>query len=114
MTIPTDDVFFSKSEKGRPDVEFLKEHFYRQGRIKEEHALYIINKATQLLCAEPNILTVNGPVTGAPAVASLSVCLLIDSCSLRLYPRSIRGYFVIVQLFVPSLAANFLYRSMIS
>ena len=46
MTIPTDDVFFSKTEEGKPDVEFLEDHFFRQGRIKEEHALYIIDKAT--------------------------------------------------------------------
>ena len=72
MTIPTDDVFFS-TEEGKPDVEFLKDHFSREGRIKEEHALYIIDKATQLLRAEPNVLTVDAPVTGAPAVTSLSV-----------------------------------------
>jgi serine/threonine-protein phosphatase 2B catalytic subunit len=84
MTIPTDDVFFSKTEKGKPDVEFLKDHFYRQGRIKEEHALYIIEKATQLLRAEPNVLTVDIPSTGAPAIASLvCVCFLIESWSLR-------------------------------
>lgn len=74
MTIPTDDVFFSKTEEGKPDVEFLMSHFFREGRIKEEHALYIIDKATQLLRAEPNVLTVDDPVTGAPAIASLSVC----------------------------------------
>ena len=72
MTIPADDAFFSKKEKGKPDVAFLKNHFYREGRIKEEHALYIIDKATQLLRGEPNVLTINAPVTGAPAVASLS------------------------------------------
>ena len=83
MTIPTEDMFFSKTEKGKPDVEFLKHHFFRQGRIKEEHALYIINKATQLLRAEPNVLTVDVPVTGAPAIDALSVCFLIDSYSLR-------------------------------
>ena len=83
MTIPTDDVFFSKTEEGKPDVEFLKDHFFREGRIKEEHALYIIDKATQLLRAEPNVLTVDTPVTGSPAIASLSVYFLIDFCSLR-------------------------------
>jgi len=71
MTIPTDDVFFSKTEKGKPDVAFLKNHFHREGRIKEEHALFIIDKATQLLRAEPNVLTVDAPVTGAPAITSL-------------------------------------------
>jgi serine/threonine-protein phosphatase 2B catalytic subunit len=82
-TIPTDDVFFSKTEEGKPDVEFLKDHFYQQGRIKEEHALYIIDKATLLLHAELNVLTVDSPVTSAPTISSLSVCFLIDSCSLR-------------------------------
>ena len=67
--IPTDDVFFSKTDVGRPDVEFLKDHFFREGRITEEHALYIIDKATQLLRAEPNVLTIDAPVTGTPAIA---------------------------------------------
>jgi serine/threonine-protein phosphatase 2B catalytic subunit len=65
MTIPTDDQFFSKTDKGKPDVAFLKNHFFREGRLKEEHALYIIEKATQLLRAEPNVLSVDSPVTGA-------------------------------------------------
>ena len=75
MTIPTDEVFFSKTEEGKPDIEFLKDHFYREGRIKEEHALYIIDEATQLLRAEPNVLIIDGdtPVIGAPATPSLSV-----------------------------------------
>lgn len=73
MTIPTDDQFFSKTEKGKPDVAFLKNHFYREGRIKEEHALYILEKATRLLRAESNVLTVDSPVTGATtAYASAS------------------------------------------
>ena len=72
MTIPTDDAFFSWTEMGKPDIAFLKNHFYREGRIKEEHALYIIEKAMQLLRAEPNVLTVYAPVTGAPSVASVS------------------------------------------
>ena len=83
MTIPTDDVFLSKTEDGKPDVEFLRDHFYREGRIKEEHALYIIHEATLLLLAEPNVLTIDAPVMGAPEIAPLSVCFLIDSCSLR-------------------------------
>jgi hypothetical protein len=65
MAIPTDDQFFSKTEKGQPDVEFLKNHFYYEGRIKEEHALYIIHKATRLFFVEPTVLTVNIPVTSA-------------------------------------------------
>ena len=65
MTVPTNDQFFSKTDKTKPDLAFLKNHFYREGRLKEEHALYIIDKATQLLRAEPNVLAVEAPVTGA-------------------------------------------------
>ncbi|KAH9958208.1 Metallo-dependent phosphatase-like protein [Russula dissimulans] len=60
-TIPTDDQFFSKTEKGKPDVAFLKDHFYHEGRIKEEHALYIIKEANRLLHVEPNVLTIDTP-----------------------------------------------------
>jgi serine/threonine-protein phosphatase 2B catalytic subunit len=64
-TIPTDDQFFSKTEKGKPDVAFLKDHFYHEGRIKEEHALYIIKEANRLLHVEPNVLTIDTPAIGA-------------------------------------------------
>jgi len=66
-TFPTDDQFFSKPKKGKPDVVFLKDHFYREGRIKEDQALYIVKKATKLFRVEPNVLTVpvDTPVIGA-------------------------------------------------
>ncbi|KAH9013603.1 Serine/threonine-protein phosphatase 2B catalytic subunit A1 [Lactarius hengduanensis] len=63
MTIPTNDQFFSKTDRLKPDIAFLKNHFYREGRLKEEHALYIIDRATMLLRAEPNVLSVDAPVT---------------------------------------------------
>ena len=66
MNIPTDEQFFSKTEQGKPDIAFLKNHFYREGRIKEEHALHIIKEATEILHAEPNLLYVDAPVTGEP------------------------------------------------
>ena len=79
MDIPTDDIFFSKTDKNKPDITFLKNHFYREGRLKEEHALFIIEKATQLLRAEPNVLTVDAPVTGVPqAINTLFAYFLID------------------------------------
>ncbi|KAI0062652.1 serine/threonine protein phosphatase 2B [Artomyces pyxidatus] len=63
MTLPTDDQFFSKTDKSKPDIAFLKNHFYREGRLKEEHAMYIIDKATEILRAEPNVLSVDAPIT---------------------------------------------------
>ena len=64
MSIPTDAQFFSKTDPTKPDVAFLKNHFYRQGRLSEEQALYIIEKATEVLKSEDNILNVEAPVTG--------------------------------------------------
>ena len=65
MSVPTDAQFFSKEDPSKPDIAFLKNHFYREGRISEEHALYIIDKASEILRAEPNLLSVDAPVTGA-------------------------------------------------
>jgi serine/threonine-protein phosphatase 2B catalytic subunit len=63
MNIPTDEQFFSKTEKGKPDIAYLKNHLYREGRVKEEHALYIIKKATEIFHAESNLLRIDAPVT---------------------------------------------------
>jgi hypothetical protein len=68
MNIPTDEQFFSKTEKGKPDIAYLKNHFYREGRVKEEHALYVIEKATEILHTEPNLLHVDAPVTGVYSI----------------------------------------------
>ncbi|TFY59728.1 hypothetical protein EVJ58_g5604 [Rhodofomes roseus] len=63
MAIPTDEQFFSREDPTKPDIAFLKNHFYREGRVSEEQATYILEKATELLRAEPNLLYVDAPVT---------------------------------------------------
>ncbi|KAJ6548681.1 Metallo-dependent phosphatase-like protein [Mycena capillaripes] len=61
--IPTQEQFFAASDPTKPDIAFLKNHFYREGRLSEEQALYIIEKATDVLGSEPNMLALEGPVT---------------------------------------------------
>lgn len=63
MFRPTDDQFFSSVDPSKPDIAFLKNHFHREGRLTEEHALYIITKATDILRREPNLLEVDAPIT---------------------------------------------------
>lgn len=63
MAIPTDAQFFSKEDPNKPDTAFLKNHFYREGRLSEEHAMFILEKGTELLKAEPNLLQIDAPVT---------------------------------------------------
>jgi serine/threonine-protein phosphatase 2B catalytic subunit len=62
-TPPTDDEFWSKERPGLPDIKFLKDHFYREGRLTEEQALFILEKGTEILKTEPNMLEVGAPIT---------------------------------------------------
>ncbi|KAG0022988.1 3',5'-cyclic-nucleotide phosphodiesterase (PDEase) (3':5'-CNP) [Entomortierella chlamydospora] len=63
VTVPTNDMFFSKEFPDRPDLVFLKEHFFREGRLTEEQAIYILQKATDILRREPTLLEVDAPIT---------------------------------------------------
>lgn len=42
MFKPTDDQFFEDDTHQKPNISFLKHHFYREGRLTEEQALWII------------------------------------------------------------------------
>ncbi|GJJ67679.1 serine/threonine-protein phosphatase 2B catalytic subunit [Entomortierella parvispora] len=63
VSIPTNDMFFSKTHPDRPDVNFLRNHFFREGRLSEEQAIYILQKGTDVLRKEPNLLEVDAPMT---------------------------------------------------
>ncbi|KAG1870466.1 Metallo-dependent phosphatase-like protein [Suillus tomentosus] len=63
MNVPTDAQFFSRQDPTKPDVAFLKNHFYREGRVTEDQAIWILEKATALLHAESNVLQVDAPIT---------------------------------------------------
>ncbi|RYP00161.1 hypothetical protein DL764_006592 [Monosporascus ibericus] len=63
MSKPTDEQFFEDETQSKPDIAFLKQHFYREGRLTEEQALWIIKKGTELLQAEPNLLEMDAPIT---------------------------------------------------
>ncbi|OLL24602.1 Serine/threonine-protein phosphatase 2B catalytic subunit [Neolecta irregularis DAH-3] len=61
--MPTDDQFWSEQDPDKPDIAFLKNHFYREGRLTEEQALWILEKGTEILRTEPNLLEVDAPIT---------------------------------------------------
>ena len=67
MSPPTDAQFWSSVDPSKPDIAFLKNHFYREGRLTEEQALWILEKGTELLRKEPNVLSVDAPITGTCA-----------------------------------------------
>lgn len=41
----------------------MKQHFYREGRLTEEQALFILDGATKILKSEPNLLEMDAPIT---------------------------------------------------
>jgi serine/threonine-protein phosphatase 2B catalytic subunit len=62
---PSDEQFFDPQDPSKPNISFLKNHFYREGRLTEEQALYIIRAGTEILRREPNVLEVDAPITGS-------------------------------------------------
>ncbi|KAI6782419.1 Serine/threonine-protein phosphatase 2B catalytic subunit-like protein [Emericellopsis cladophorae] len=60
---PTDEQFFEDETHTKPNIKFLKQHFYREGRLTEEQALWIIRKGAEVLRAEPNLLEMDAPIT---------------------------------------------------
>ena len=60
---PTEDQFFSPHDRNKPNLQFLKQHFYREGRLTEEQALWIIHMGTEVLKNEPNLLEMDAPIT---------------------------------------------------
>lgn len=66
MFKPTDEQFFNNHgrDQTKPDVAFLKNHFYREGRLTEDQALWILEKGTDILKKEGNVLQVDAPITG--------------------------------------------------
>lgn len=79
MQVPTEQQFFSREDPSKPDISFLKNHFYREGRLTEDQALYIIEKGTEVIRAEPNLLELNAPITGASFVTSHSAIELMPN-----------------------------------
>ncbi|KAJ7289147.1 Metallo-dependent phosphatase-like protein [Mycena rebaudengoi] len=61
----SDAEFFTQDNFGasKPNVRVLRDHFFREGRLTEEHALFILKHTTKLLSWEPNMVEVQGSVT---------------------------------------------------
>jgi len=58
---PSNEQVFLRN--GLPNCDFIKDHFFHEGRLQEDQAIKIVKQATQLLTAEPNLLSVPAPVT---------------------------------------------------
>jgi serine/threonine-protein phosphatase 2B catalytic subunit len=63
MQPPTDQEFWSPHDRSKPNLKFLKQHFYREGRLTEDQAMWIIKTGSEVLRAEPNLLEMDAPIT---------------------------------------------------
>lgn len=59
----------------KPNAAFLRRHLYREGRLKEHQAMWVIQEATRLMRLEPNLLYVESPVTRK--LYAFVICLLM-------------------------------------
>ncbi|KIM43487.1 hypothetical protein M413DRAFT_381895 [Hebeloma cylindrosporum] len=57
------DFFVHEGSEKKINAEYLKQHFYREGRLKESQALYILEQATNICSREANMVTLKSPVT---------------------------------------------------
>lgn len=75
---PKDDEFFAYDRNGAPipNLDFIREHFLAEGKLTEQQAIYILDRATDLLSREPNLLPVPSPVTGEPSTLSVHTTTL--------------------------------------
>lgn len=92
---PRDDEFYVRDRNGAPipNLDFIRGHFLAEGKLTEEQAIYILERTTDLLSREPNLLSVPSPVTGEyPYSICARRCLTIRHLSLWRYSRPICGY----------------------
>lgn len=62
-TIPEDSVIFPDPKSDKPDAEYIKAHFFEEGKLTEAQVLRIVKAGTKLLTTEPNLLEIETPAT---------------------------------------------------
>jgi serine/threonine-protein phosphatase 2B catalytic subunit len=46
-----------------PNAQFLKAHFFDEGKLSEEQVCRLVEAGTELLAKEPNLLRLPAPIT---------------------------------------------------
>lgn len=59
----TEEEFFFDAEKTKPDLDRLKDHLFREGRLSDEQAMFIIDKTTAILKSESTLVEIEAPIT---------------------------------------------------
>ncbi|KAK9429463.1 Metallo-dependent phosphatase-like protein [Lipomyces doorenjongii] len=59
---PSDDEVFVSQNPLKPNLQFLKQHFSREGRLTIDQALRIVRAGTEILQQEPTLMEIDAPV----------------------------------------------------
>lgn len=78
--LPDDAVVFPKRHCDIPDVDFLKAHFFEEGRLSTAQALRLVEAGRSLLAAESNLLMLQTPITST--ITNVAQCA--DDCTTNL------------------------------
>lgn len=75
----SDAEFYTTDQWGNtlPNVEDLKIHFFKEGRLCEHHALWLIEHASTLLKRDANLVHLTGAVTSKFRCSSLKKNLIM-------------------------------------
>lgn len=60
---PADNVLFPSPDSDIPDAQFLKAHFFNEGKLTEDQLCRIVEAGIELLSTEPNLLHIPAPIT---------------------------------------------------
>jgi serine/threonine-protein phosphatase 2B catalytic subunit len=69
-----------EGQERKVNHEFLKGHFFREGRLKESQALYILEEATNIFSREPNMVPLRSPVTSLSFTLSSVDRVVTEPC----------------------------------
>ena len=57
----------------KPDYDFLKEHFLREGKLSTDHVYALVRAVKEIFKSEENVLHLDDPITGACVVLWLPI-----------------------------------------
>lgn len=73
-----DDLYDSKT--GEIDLELLRTHFQKEGRLSERCANRLVNDGTEILRAEPTMIDIEAPITVCGDIGRVLLFLILSLC----------------------------------
>ncbi|KAJ9076218.1 3',5'-cyclic-nucleotide phosphodiesterase (PDEase) (3':5'-CNP) [Entomophthora muscae] len=59
----TDEEFYHDEKRELPNLKNIKDHFFHEGRLTSEQAIFLTTKASEVFRKEPTLLEISAPLT---------------------------------------------------